>query len=60
MNSEFEFSVTVEEPMTIGLAVVVGVDAGRVMISPLWVMAEPGKSVWEPITKPQAEFAVRL
>ena len=69
-RSDCESSVKVDEPITkIGADVVVAAavigpvlleGTGRVMTSPPVVIALPGKRVWLPITKPDAEFAVTL
>ena len=66
-KSDCAFSVKVEEPTaTIGIEVTVGVgvggefDNGRVITSPLVVMAPPGVSVCEPITNWEAELAVMV
>jgi hypothetical protein len=68
-RSDCIFSVNVDEPTTkigadvIEAAAVMGPELdgnGSVMTSPPDVMAEPGKSVWLSITKPDAEFAVML
>lgn len=68
-RSDCEFSVNVDEPTTkigadvVEAAAVIGPELegrGSVMTSPPVVMADPGKSVWFPITKPDSEFAVIL
>ena len=68
-RKESEFSVNVAEPATTtgsnvedDAAFMGPVLAGRgsVMTSCPVVMAEPGKSVWEPITNPEFEFSVIL
>lgn len=71
-RSDWEFSVKVDDPTTkIGADVADGAAVigpvlglldgnGRVMTSPPVVIALPGKRVWLPMTKPDAEFAVML
>ena len=65
-RSDCESSVRVDEPTkktgadVIVAAAVMDVGTGRVMTSPPLVIALPGKRVWLPITKPDAEFAVTL
>lgn len=71
-RSDCKFSVSVAEPTTkigvdvVAAAVIAGelgfeLDGkGSVMTSPPVVIALPGKSVWLPITNPEAELAVTL